>query len=148
MRTRTPAPASYAALTACTAVRRVDDRTRGAGIDQHVRDLDRHAGVRQRRGYERELMPKRQLHEVRGSPPQALFEFELHLAGVHEAELTIGVRAAKLTVSLHRRTTIPERLDDTDAIEDPLVVRAVRFERFHDEPLIGMRRADLAPPQR
>jgi hypothetical protein len=56
------------------------------------------------------------------------------------------MRAAKLAVSLHRRTTIRARLDDTDAIEDPAIVRAVRFERFNDEPLVGMCRADLAPP--
>jgi hypothetical protein len=54
--------------------------------------------------------------------------------------------AAKLAVSHHRRTTIRARLDDTDAIEDPVIVRAVRFERFNDEPLVGMCRADLAPP--
>jgi hypothetical protein len=47
---------------------RVDDRARSAGIDQHVRDVDRDARVRERRRYEREVMPKRQLHEAPGSP--------------------------------------------------------------------------------
>jgi hypothetical protein len=55
--------------------------------------------------------------------------------------------AAKLAVSHHRRTTIRARLDYTNVIEDPVVVRAVHFERFfNDEPLVGMCRADLAPP--
>jgi len=56
------------------------------------------------------------------------------------------MRAAKLAVSLHRRSTIRADLDEPNTIEDAVVVRAVRFERFNDEPLVGMCRADLGPP--
>jgi hypothetical protein len=66
---------------------------------------------------------------------------------VHEAELTIRKGAAKLAISLHRGSSVRADLDDHDAIEDAVVVRAVRFERFNDNALVGMRRADLGPPR-
>lgn len=78
--------------------------------------------------------------------PQPFLELELGLAGVHEAKLAMRMLAAKLAVSLHCRTTIRAHLDDPNTIEDTVVVRAVRFECFNDEPLVGMCRADLAPP--
>ena len=78
--------------------------------------------------------------------PQTFLEFELGFARVHETEFAIGMRAAELAVPLHRRTTIRAHFDDANAIEDAVVVRAVRFERFNDEPLVGMCRADLGPP--
>ncbi|HEX5063305.1 MAG TPA: hypothetical protein VFV99_28205 [Kofleriaceae bacterium] len=78
--------------------------------------------------------------------PQTLLELELRLTRVHEAELTVRMRAAKLAVSLHRGSTVRADLDDPNTIEDAVVVRAVRFERFNDEPLVRMCRADLAPP--
>jgi hypothetical protein len=65
---------------------------------------------------------------------------------VHEAELAIRMLAAKGAVSLHCGSTIRADLDDSNTIEHAAVVRAVRFERFNDEPLVGMCRADLAPP--
>jgi hypothetical protein len=65
---------------------------------------------------------------------------------VYEAELAIRMRAAKLAVSLHCRSTVRARLNDANAIENAVVVRAVRLERFNDEPLVGMRCADLGPP--
>jgi len=78
--------------------------------------------------------------------PQPLLELELGLARVHEAELAIRMHAAKLGVSLHRRATIRAHLYEPNAIEDTVVVRAVRFERFNDEPPVGMRCSDLGPP--
>jgi len=78
--------------------------------------------------------------------PQPFLELELGLARVHEAELATRMLAAKLTVALHGRSPIRADLDDPNTIEDAVVVRAVRFERFNDEPLVGMCRADLAPP--
>jgi hypothetical protein len=54
-----------------------------------------------------------------------------HVLAVHEPERVRGGEAD---------------LDDPNTIEDAVVVRAVRFERFNDEPLVGMGRADLAPP--
>ena len=78
--------------------------------------------------------------------PQPFFELEFGLARVHEAELAVRMLATKLPVSLHRCSTVGARLDDPNAIEDAAVVRAVRLECLDNEPLVGMRRADLAPP--
>lgn len=64
---------------------------------------------------------------------------------VHEAELTTRMGAAKLAVSVHRRTTICARLGDTDAIEAPVVVSTVRFDtskpelEFEERLYLGIR---------
>lgn len=78
--------------------------------------------------------------------PQALLECELGLARVHEAKLPARMFTTKLAVPLHRSSTIQTHLGNLHAIEDALVVDAMRFERLDHEPLVKMRRADLVPP--
>jgi hypothetical protein len=78
--------------------------------------------------------------------PQPLLEFERGLARMHEAEFASRMLAAKLAITLHGGTTIRAELDNPNTIEDAVVIRTVRLERLNDEPLIGMCRADLAPP--
>src|SRR5512143_2040201 len=84
--------------------------------------------------------------ETSDAQPEPFFELELGFARVDEAKLALGMLAAVLAVSLHRRAPIRAHLDDCNAIEDAVVVLAVRLERLDDEPLIGMRRTDLTPP--
>jgi hypothetical protein len=77
--------------------------------------------------------------------PESLFELELGLVGVDEAKFTLRMIAAKLAVALHRGSTIRTDFYDCDAIENAVVVLAVRLECLDDEPLIGMSRADFTP---
>jgi hypothetical protein len=77
--------------------------------------------------------------------PKPLFELELGLAGVDEAKFAMRMIAAKLAVALHRGSTIRAGFHDRDAIEDAVVVLAMRFERLDHKPLIGMSRADFTP---
>ena len=69
--------------------------------------------------------------------PQTFFELELGLARVYETELAMRMLATKLAVSFHCGTAIRADLHDANAIEDAVVVRAVRLERFNDEPPVG-----------
>ena len=79
---------------------------------------------------------------------RTLLELERRLARVNETELAMWMFASELAVSLHRGATIGADIGHRDAIEEATIVRATRFECFDDEPLIGMRLADVAPLHR
>src|SRR5258706_10657526 len=79
------------------------------------------------------------------SQPETFLEYDLGVAGVDKAELAVRLRSLQLATTLHRSSTIAARFDHCDAIEDAVIVRAMRLERLDHEPLIGMRCADLTP---
>jgi hypothetical protein len=77
--------------------------------------------------------------------PESLFEFELGLARVDEAELAMRILAMQLGVSHHCRSTVCAKLDDYRPIENAMAVRAMRGECLDHQPAIWMRLSDVSP---
>jgi hypothetical protein len=79
------------------------------------------------------------------SEPATLFDVELHVGRMNEAELSLGVQAMELAIALHRGASIGARIDDGNAVEDSSVANRTCLERLDHEPLVRLYLAYLFP---
>jgi hypothetical protein len=77
--------------------------------------------------------------------PVSLFDIELEVRGVDEAELSVGVLAMKLTAALHGRPAVGAHVENGDPVEDPSAADGTGLECFDHEPLFGIRSAHFWP---
>ena len=72
-------------------------------------------------------------------------DVEVLAAGVEIEQFAPRVAVVKRTVAGEYRFSVRTGFDHRESIEDPPVTVVVRFERFHDEPLLRKQGTNFAP---